>query len=235
MVTIFYGSVCSKGKGGGCQILSPTRESYELDIMLEFAYTNNQAEYEALLCGLAFMRDMGVRSISSFGNSKLVVQQMNGENQCLEGMLNKYRDACLDIVKPIDDFCINYIPRHKNRVANTLAQQASGYKVSRGKFMVKRKPALWNTVWYDDEPAREYEIEGEVKTSSEPTSFRHGSESVSEGGNMGNAWTTGNGEKDKEPLQMEVSAEDDGVGRKNWTQPLVDYLQNPSNDKDKKV
>jgi hypothetical protein len=100
----FDRSVCSKGQGVGCQILSLTRESYELAVWLAFACTNNQAKYEALMCGLEFMPDIDMRNISAFGDSRLIVQQMNSESQCLEGMLNSYHDACLDIVKSIDDF-----------------------------------------------------------------------------------------------------------------------------------
>jgi ribonuclease HI len=66
--------------------------------MLEFKGTNNRAEYEALPCGLELVRDMGVRDVNAFGDSKLVVQQVNGENQGLDGMVNEYRDACIGIV-----------------------------------------------------------------------------------------------------------------------------------------
>jgi ribonuclease HI len=40
--------------------------------------TNNQAEYESFLCGLDYLDDMGVKSEEAFGDSKLVVQQLNG-------------------------------------------------------------------------------------------------------------------------------------------------------------
>jgi ribonuclease HI len=40
--------------------------------------TNNQVEYESLQCGLDYLDDMGVKSAEAFGDSKLVVQQLNG-------------------------------------------------------------------------------------------------------------------------------------------------------------
>jgi hypothetical protein len=46
------GSVCSKGQGVGCVLVSPSRMSFRLFIRLEFTCMNNQAEYEALLCVL---------------------------------------------------------------------------------------------------------------------------------------------------------------------------------------
>jgi hypothetical protein len=37
----FDGSVCSKGQGAGCMIVSPSGVYTNLSIRLEFAYTNN--------------------------------------------------------------------------------------------------------------------------------------------------------------------------------------------------
>jgi hypothetical protein len=45
-----------------------------------------------------------------FGDSNLIVQQIRGESQRLDGVLNSYRDRCLDIVKLFDTFSIKRIP-----------------------------------------------------------------------------------------------------------------------------
>jgi hypothetical protein len=39
-----------------------------------------------------------------------LVQQVKGESQCLDVILNAYREKCLDIVKPLDTFHISHIP-----------------------------------------------------------------------------------------------------------------------------
>jgi hypothetical protein len=57
-----------------------------------------------LLYSLEYSRDMGLRNVDTFGDSMLVVPQIKGETQCLDGMLNEYRDECLDIVKTLDTF-----------------------------------------------------------------------------------------------------------------------------------
>jgi hypothetical protein len=69
-----------------------------------------------------------------FGGSNLIVQQIRGDSQCLDGVLNSYRDKCLDIIKLFDTFSIKHIPQEKNSQANRLAQEASGYVVSQGVF-----------------------------------------------------------------------------------------------------
>jgi ribonuclease HI len=55
-------------------MVSPQGMQYELFVRLEFMCTNNQAEYEGLLHGLEFLRDMGVTVVEASGDSKLVVQ-----------------------------------------------------------------------------------------------------------------------------------------------------------------
>jgi hypothetical protein len=45
-------------------------------------------------------------------------------------------------MRTLDSFQIRQIPREDNRRANALAQQASGYEVRRGSFVVKEKPMI---------------------------------------------------------------------------------------------
>jgi ribonuclease HI len=132
----FDGSVCSKGQGVGCVVVSPSGVYIDLSIRLGFACTNNQVEYESLLHGLEFLRDLGARDVDVFGDSNLIVQQIRGDSQCLDRVINYYRDKFLDIINLFDTFSIKHIPREENSRVNRLAQQASGYIVSQGVFWV---------------------------------------------------------------------------------------------------
>jgi hypothetical protein len=42
-------------------------------------------------------------------------------------------------VGSLDTFHINHIQREENESANTLAQQTSGYEITKGMFIIKRK------------------------------------------------------------------------------------------------
>ena len=106
--------------------------------MEEFC-TNNQVEYEALLFGLEFLQSMGMKHVEAFGDSLLVVQQVSKVCQCYNGAFNAYLDKCLDIISYFDEFVIRHIPREDNEEANALAQQASGYNVTKKYFNI-RKP-----------------------------------------------------------------------------------------------
>jgi hypothetical protein len=69
----FHGSVCAKGHGAGCVIVSPSGVDIDLSVRLEFACTNNQVEYDSLLHGLEYLRDLGARDVDVFRESNLIV------------------------------------------------------------------------------------------------------------------------------------------------------------------
>jgi ribonuclease HI len=125
----FDGSVCSQGCGIGCVLALPNVIKYEVCARLEHKCINNQAEYEGLLASLELLAEMQVMNMEAFRDSKLVVQQVLGEAQCLDGELNQYREACLALVRNMDTFRIRYVPSGENEAPNELARQASGYMV----------------------------------------------------------------------------------------------------------
>jgi ribonuclease HI len=55
-------------------IVSPSGVDIDLSVTLEFACTNNQVEYEYLLHGHEYLRDLGARDVDVFGDSNLIVQ-----------------------------------------------------------------------------------------------------------------------------------------------------------------
>ena len=85
------------------------------------------------------MQALGVKHVETFGDSLLVVQQVSKVCQCYSGSLNAYLDKCLDIISCFDKFIIKHIPREENGKEITLAQQASGYNVTKKYFNI-RKP-----------------------------------------------------------------------------------------------
>ena len=80
-----------------------------------------------------------MKHVDAFGDSLLVVQQVSKVCQCYNGALNAYLDKCLNIISCFDEFIMRHIPREDNEKANALAQQASGYNVTKKYFNI-RKP-----------------------------------------------------------------------------------------------
>jgi ribonuclease HI len=143
----FDGSACGSGQGIDIVIISPNGDNFEASSRLDYFCTNNQAEYESLIFRLEILASMNVRHVEAFVNSLLVVRQISGECQCLEGSLNTYLDKCQDVIKiNFYEFCIHHIPRHENCQANNLAQGASGYNVRSKNFHIKAKPMLGSKV-----------------------------------------------------------------------------------------
>jgi ribonuclease HI len=130
----FDGSVCNEGQGIGIVLVSPSDVSFNFSSRLKTYCTNNQAEYEALLSSLELLNCMGVKHVKAFGDSQLIVQQVLEEYQCFDGTLNSYLEKCWGIIHSFDEFSIQHISRVETHRANNLAQDASGYRIKRGRF-----------------------------------------------------------------------------------------------------
>ena len=73
------GALNQKGFGAGLVLISPKKVIVEKSLRLNFSATNNEAEYEALLMGMAMVHRMGGKSVKVFSDSRLVVGQVKGE------------------------------------------------------------------------------------------------------------------------------------------------------------
>jgi ribonuclease HI len=124
----FDGSSCGKGGEVGILLISPRGEMFEFAIPIQPTVTNNQAEYEALLRGLQYLREAGVVSVEVYGDSELVIKQLNGQYECKSEALRSYYEECREILKSFPLVTLQHIPREHNEEANRLAQSASGYK-----------------------------------------------------------------------------------------------------------
>ena len=68
-----------KGSAIGLVLISPKKVIVEKSLRLDFLVTNNEAEYEAMLMGIAMVQRMGGKSIKVFSDSRLIVGQVKGE------------------------------------------------------------------------------------------------------------------------------------------------------------
>jgi ribonuclease HI len=131
---LFDGSSCGKGGGVGILLISPRGEIFEFAIPIQPTVTNNQAEYEALLRGLQYLREAGAVSVEVYGDSELVIKLLNGQYECKSEALRSYYEECREILKSFPLVTLQHIPREHNEEANRLAQSASSYKESQEAF-----------------------------------------------------------------------------------------------------
>jgi ribonuclease HI len=130
----FDGSSCGKGAGVGILLISPKGEMFEFAIPIQPIVTNNQAEYEALLRGLQHLKEAKAISVEIYGDSDLVIKQLNGQYEFRNDILRNYYDECTEILKSFQLVILQHIPREHNEEANRLAQSASGYRENQEVF-----------------------------------------------------------------------------------------------------
>ena len=121
----FDGASKTKGSGAGLVLQSPDDFIMEYAIKLDFPTTNNEAEYEALIAGLGLARTLRVRNLKVFGNSKLVVFQVNGEFEAREEAMLRYLWIVKTQMALFDECIAEYVPREENTKADALSQFAS--------------------------------------------------------------------------------------------------------------
>ena len=77
----FDGSMAKEGAGTGVYIISPIRDTKAQYYKLVFECSNNVADFETLLLGLHALKDLGAKRVQIFGDSELVVNQVNDNYQ----------------------------------------------------------------------------------------------------------------------------------------------------------
>jgi ribonuclease HI len=62
---------------------------FEFAIPIQPTVTNNQAEYEALLRGLQYLKEAKAISVEIYGDSELVIKQLNDQYEYPEELLRR--------------------------------------------------------------------------------------------------------------------------------------------------
>ena len=90
----FDGALNLDGAGAGILFISPRGEQLKYVLQLFFKATNNAAEYEALIHGLRIASSLGIKRLLAYGDSKVVIQQLNKDWDCTQEKMDAY---CKDI------------------------------------------------------------------------------------------------------------------------------------------
>jgi ribonuclease HI len=75
----FNGSLTTTSEGAGIVLYKDNGEAITKSFKFDFLCSNNAAEYEAYLAGLAIAYEMGIKHLRVVGDSNLVVCQARGE------------------------------------------------------------------------------------------------------------------------------------------------------------
>ncbi len=119
----------SRGNPGpaGIGILITSEDNKVLKEYKEFLgenYTNNEAEYFALLKALELVKPLGTEMIFIFSDSELLVQQVKGKYQVRKEHLQKLFTKVKKLEKIFKKVTYQHIAREENELADKLANAA---------------------------------------------------------------------------------------------------------------
>ena len=119
------GAANQRGSGVGLVLVSLEKIVIEKSLRLGFSVTNNEAEYEALLMGMAMVQKMGGKTVKIFSDSRLVVGQVKGELEARDTRMQEYLSQVRRIQTKFEFFDLLHISRSGNTHADSLATLAT--------------------------------------------------------------------------------------------------------------
>ena len=119
------GASNQKGSGVRLVLISFEKIRIEKSLRLNFSVTNNEAEYETLIKGLAMVQRMRGKSIKTFSDSKLVIYQVKKEFEAKDERMQGYLSQVKCLQSELKSFNLLHIPRSGNAHADSLAMLAT--------------------------------------------------------------------------------------------------------------
>ena len=111
--------------GVGLVLISPGKIIIEKLLRLGFSATNNEAEYEALLQGMAMVQRMGGKTAEMFSDSRLVVGKVKGELEARDVRMQGYLSQVKHLQSDFEFFDMSHVSRSGNTHADSLATLAT--------------------------------------------------------------------------------------------------------------
>ncbi|XP_020979297.1 uncharacterized protein LOC110271936 [Arachis ipaensis] len=114
-----------EGSGAGIILKKGDEVVAEQALQFHFLAGNNQAEYEALIAGLKLALSRQAQNLIAHCDSLLVVQQIRGEFQVKDPLLEQYWLIAKDLISKFSSFTILHVHREKNVRADILSKLAA--------------------------------------------------------------------------------------------------------------
>jgi ribonuclease HI len=105
-------------------VQSPDGEVLEERSELIGRATNNVAEYQALLLGIARASELGASELELIGDSELIVRQVMGEYKVKDATLRELHAQVQRDLRPFKHWSIRHVRREHNAEADRLVNEA---------------------------------------------------------------------------------------------------------------
>jgi ribonuclease HI len=92
----FDGALDLEGAGAGILLISSQGEQLKYFLQIHCKASNNSTKYEVLIHGLRIAVSLGIKRLLAFGDSKVIIKQVNKEWDCVKDTMDAY---CAEIHK----------------------------------------------------------------------------------------------------------------------------------------
>jgi ribonuclease HI len=125
-------------------LISPQGEQLKYVMQIHYKASNNGAEYEALIHRLHIVVSLGIKRLLAFGDSKVVIEQVNKEWDCVKDTMDAYCAEIRKLEGHFEGIEFQHVPRNNNVAADVLSKLGSRRAlVPAGVFVQDlRKPSI---------------------------------------------------------------------------------------------
>ncbi|XP_039822705.1 uncharacterized protein LOC120684907 [Panicum virgatum] len=125
----FDGALNRDGAGAGVLFISPKGEQLKYVLQLLFKATNSAAEYEALIHGLRIAVTLDIKHLLAYGDSKVVIQQVNKDWECTKEKMDAYCRETRKLEAKFYSLEFHHVPWDDNVAADVLSKLGSKWSI----------------------------------------------------------------------------------------------------------
>jgi ribonuclease HI len=143
-IMYFDGALNIEGVDAGVLLISPQGEELKYVCKFTTRPPNNGVEYEAMIHGLRIVVSLSIKRLLAFGDSKVVIEQVNKEWDCVKDTMDAYCTEIRKLEGHFEGIEFQHVPRNNNVAADVLSKLGSRRAlVPAGVFVQNlRKPSI---------------------------------------------------------------------------------------------
>jgi ribonuclease HI len=121
----FDGALNLEGAGPCVLLITPQGEQLKYVMHIHYKAYNNGAEYNTLIHGLRIAVSLGIKRLLAFGNSKVVIEQVNKEWDCVKDTMDAYYAEICKLEGHFEEIELQHVPCNNNIAADVLSKLGS--------------------------------------------------------------------------------------------------------------
>jgi ribonuclease HI len=121
----FNSSLNLEGAGAGMLFISPQGDHLKYVLHIRYKASNNSAEYEALIHGLCIDVSLGIKRLIAYGESKIVIDQVNKSCDIKKDSMNAYCAEVRKLEAHFEGLEFHHVSRDNNVAVDVLSKLGS--------------------------------------------------------------------------------------------------------------